>query len=114
MGLPLPFKMIYSSLFVVGNLFEESKNCSETTVEDVFIRKFVTGTWPGLFASEVIIKRRQNLIIIAGLVAQNIAAHKMYFLQGYTEELLSHLLRRPVRMEVQTIADRRHVYFKWI
>jgi small subunit ribosomal protein S24 len=100
--------------FYVGNLFEESKNCAETTIEDVFIRKFIHGTWHGLFASELIIKRRQNAIILAGLVYQNVAPSKMYFLQGYTEELLAHLLRRPVRMEIQTVNDRRDVYFKWI
>ena len=97
-----------------SNLHEESKNASATTVEDVFIRKFVTGTWPGMFVSELIIKRRQNLVVIAGLINQLHHPSKVYFLKGYTEELLSHLLRRPIRMEVQTVNQSRDVQFKWI
>ena len=37
---------------------------SETSTEDFFIRKFMVGTWHRLFLSEIIIKRRGNLIII--------------------------------------------------
>jgi len=101
-------------LFYAGNLDEESKNASQTTVEDVFIRKFMAGTWHGLFVSEVIIKRRQNLIIIAGLISQMHPPTKVYFLKGYTEELLAHLFRRPIRIEVQTVNDVRDVHFKRI
>jgi len=97
-----------------GNLYEESKNASETTVEDVFIRKFMTGTWPGLFVSELIIKRKQNLIIIAGLINRTHMPTQIYFLKGYSEELLSHLLRRPIRIEVQTVQSAADVRFKWI
>jgi len=101
-------------LYFTGNLDEESKNASETTVEDVFIRRFMTGTWHGLFVSEIIIKRRQNLVIIAGLINQIQPPAKVYFLKGYSEELLSHLLRRPIRIEVQTVYQPKDVLFKWI
>ena len=74
----------------------------------------MTGTWHGLFVSELIIKRRQNLIIIAGLINQMQPPTKVYFLKGYTEELLSHLLRRPIRIEVQTVYHSKDVLFKWI
>jgi len=74
----------------------------------------MTGTWHGLFVSDVIIKRKQNLIIIAGLINQMQQPTKVYFLKGYTEELLSHLLRRPIRIEVQTVSHPRDLYFKWI
>jgi small subunit ribosomal protein S24 len=87
---------------------------TETTVEDVFIRKFILGTWHNLFVSEIIIKRRQNLVVIAGLVNQNIHPRKMYFLHGYTTELLSHLLKRPIQMEIQTVSNRKDVIFKYI
>jgi len=97
-----------------GNLDGESKNASQTTVEDVFIRKFMSGTWHGLFVSELIIKRRHNLIIIAGIINQTQNPTKIYFLKGYTEELLSHLFRRPIRIEVQTVQRPRDVHFKWI
>merc|ERR1719411_2113367 len=37
----------------------------KTFVEDMFIRKFMTGTWPEATLSEVIIKRQHNLVRIA-------------------------------------------------
>jgi len=74
----------------------------------------MSGTWHGLFVSELIIKRRQNLIVIAGLINQFHPPAKVYFLKGYTEELLSHLLRRPIRIEVQTVSNPKDVLFKWI
>ncbi|CAG9815359.1 unnamed protein product [Phaedon cochleariae] len=87
---------------------------SEIAVEDVFIRKFITGTWHSLFLSEIIIKRQHNIIRIAGLVYRGVSARKMYFLLGYTEELLSFWLQCPVKMEIQTVPDRKDVVFKYI
>ncbi|CAB4065580.1 Copine-5,Copine-9,Copine-2,Copine-8 [Lepeophtheirus salmonis] len=64
-------------------------------VEDMFIRKFMNGTWPDTFQSEIIIKRTHNLIRIAGITNYFIPAKKMYFLIGYTEEMLSLWLKCP-------------------
>lgn len=61
---------------------------SETAIEDIFIRKFMTGTWHSLICSEVIIKRQHNHIRIAAIVRQGISARKMYFLIGKTNFLL--------------------------
>jgi hypothetical protein len=36
-------------------------------VEDVFIRKFLHGTWPEMLLSEVLVKRQHNLIRIAAV-----------------------------------------------
>lgn len=80
----------------------------------MFIRKFITGTWHGLFASEIIIKRQHNIIRIAGIIRQAIGARKMYFLIGYSEELLSFWLQCPVKLELQTVADKKDVIFKYI
>lgn len=87
---------------------------SEMAVEDVFIRKFVVGTWHALFVSEIVIKRQHNIIRIAGIVSRTISARKMYFLLGYTEEFLSFWLQCPVKMEIQTVADKKDVVFKYI
>ncbi|CAH1962750.1 unnamed protein product [Acanthoscelides obtectus] len=87
---------------------------AQTAIEDVFIRKFVTGTWHNLFVSEVIIKRQHNIIRIAGIIRRGIGARKMYFLIGYTEELLSFWLQCPIKLELQTVADKRDVVFKYI
>ncbi|XP_066246565.1 small ribosomal subunit protein uS3m [Euwallacea similis] len=87
---------------------------SETAVEDQFIRKFVQGTWHASFVSEIIIKRQHNLIRIGGLVYRGLIPSKMYFLIGYTEELLSYWLQCPVKMELQTVANKKDVVFKYI
>nr|CAG4646699.1 EOG090X0I6M [Macrothrix elegans] len=92
----------------------EGLRTAETAADDAFIRRFMTGTWHDLFCSEIIIKRQFNLIRIAGLVRQGIQARKMYFLIGYTEELLSSWLQCPVKLELQTIDKREDTYFKWI
>lgn len=83
-------------------------------IEDLFIRKFMTGTWHSLFVSEIIIKRQHNMIRIAGILARSISARKMYFLIGYSEELLSFWLQCPVKLELQTTANRRDVVYKYI
>ncbi|EDW84705.1 uncharacterized protein Dwil_GK12989 [Drosophila willistoni] len=87
---------------------------SQTAIEDVFIRKFITGTWHALVCSEVIIKRQHNTIRIAGIIRQAISPRKVYFLVGYTEELLSYWLQCPVTLELQTVADKKDVVFKYI
>ncbi|XP_046735373.1 28S ribosomal protein S24, mitochondrial [Diprion similis] len=87
---------------------------AETLLEDVFIRRFVTGTWHSLFLSEVIIKRQHNIIRIAGIVRRGIATSKMYFLIGYTEELLSFWLQCPVKLELQSVNDKNDVIYKYI
>lgn len=87
---------------------------AQTAVEDLFIRKFITGTWHGLLCSEVIIKRQFNTIRIAAIMRQAITARKMYFLIGYTEELLSYWLQCPVTLELQTVPDKKDMIFKYI
>ena len=102
-----------STLPIVANL-EGGLRSSETAIEDMFIRKFVTGTWHALFVSEIIIKRQHNIIRVAGIIRRSIGARKIYFLIGYTEELLSFWLQCPVKLELQTVADRSDVIFKYI
>ncbi|CAH1794178.1 unnamed protein product, partial [Owenia fusiformis] len=43
----------------------DEPRAAETAIEDMFIRKFIYGTWHNLFASETIIKRRHNIIVLA-------------------------------------------------
>lgn len=99
---------------LAANLFEENKRTPETTFDDVFIRRFMKGTWHGLLQSEIIIKRRHNMIVIAGIVLTPHLVRKLYFLQGYTEELLSHLFKMPVKVEIQTVMDRKDMAFKYV
>ncbi|KAJ6216280.1 hypothetical protein RDWZM_007437 [Blomia tropicalis] len=87
---------------------------SEITVDDVFIRSFIAGTWHRLFLSEIILKRRANLITINGIVSQQIPPRKYYWLIGYTEEILSLILKCPVKVDIQTTANRNALIYKYI
>lgn len=93
---------------------KDGNRSAETAVEDLFIRNFVEGTWHGLFASEVIIKRQHNLIRIAGIVLRKIKPTRLYFLLGYTEHLLSCWLHCPVKMELVTTKSKEDVIYKII
>jgi small subunit ribosomal protein S24 len=83
-------------------------------VQDMFIRRFLTGTWHSLFVSEIIIKRQYNMIRVAGIVRRGLIPRKMYFLIGYSEEMLGNWLQCPVKLEIQTVPDRKDVIFKRI
>ncbi|XP_072515007.1 small ribosomal subunit protein uS3m [Salminus brasiliensis] len=85
---------------------------AERTIEDVFIRRFLYGTFHGCLANEVVIKRRGNLLVICALIIQKFPPHKLYFLVGYSEELLSHLYKCPVKMEIQTVEEK--VVYKYL
>ncbi|NP_001016526.1 28S ribosomal protein S24, mitochondrial [Xenopus tropicalis] len=85
---------------------------AERTVEDVFIRRFIFGTFHGCLANEIVIKRRANLLIICAIFIRKLPAQKFYFLIGYTETLLSVLYKCPVKMEVQTVEEK--VIYKYL
>ncbi|CAO1428642.1 unnamed protein product [Diamesa serratosioi] len=87
---------------------------AQTTTEDIFIRRFMVGTWHSLVVSEVIIKRQFNHIRVAAIIRQGISSRKMYFLLGYTEEMLSYWLQCPITLELQTTPDKKDVIFKYI
>ncbi|CAK9296986.1 unnamed protein product [Gordionus sp. m RMFG-2023] len=86
----------------------------DIAIQDNFIRKFMYGTWPKLFVTELFIKRRYNMIFIGGIVQRTIIPRKLYFLIGYTEELLSNFLKCPVKMEIQTVDSMKDVIFKYV
>ena len=67
-----------------------------------------------ILSFQVIIKRRHNLVVVAGLVFQQLTPRKHYFLLGYSEEMLSYLLKCPVRLEIQTVKEKSDVVFKKI
>ncbi len=54
------------------------------------------------------------MIILTGIVEQSVPARKLYWLIGYTEEFLGFLLKQPVKIEIQTIASREEIVFKYI
>ncbi|KAM6903020.1 small ribosomal subunit protein uS3m [Xenentodon cancila] len=82
------------------------EGAAERTVEDVFIRRFMFGTFHGCLADEVVIKRRGNALIVCAVVLQRLLPPKCYFLIGYSESLLSHFYKCPVKLEVQTLQEK--------
>lgn len=87
---------------------------AQTITEDIFIRRFITSTFHNITLSEVIIKRQFNHIRIAFLMHRGISQRKVYFLIGYTEELLSNWLQCPVTLEIQSVFDKKDVIIKYI
>lgn len=83
-------------------------------VEDMFVRKFLHGTWPEMLASEVMIKRHHNIIRIAAIINRKTPPRKAYFLIGYTEQMLSYWLKCPVKMELQSVESNDEVIFRYI
>ncbi|XP_058864497.1 small ribosomal subunit protein uS3mA-like isoform X1 [Acipenser ruthenus] len=79
---------------------------AERTVEDVFVRRFIFGTFHGCLANEVVIKRRGNVLVVCAVFLQRLPPQKFYFLLGYSETLLSHFYKCPVKLEVQTLEGR--------
>lgn len=85
-----------------GNL-EGEEGAAERALEDAFLRRFLHGTFPGMLADEVVVKRRANLLVLCILLTRTLAPAKLHFLVGYTETLLSHFYKCPVRLELQTL-----------
>lgn len=94
-----------------GNLDGED-HAAERTLEDVFLRKFMLGTFPGCLADQIVLKRRANQVDICAVVLRQLPAHKFYFLVGYSETLLSHLYKCPVKLHLQTVPSK--VVYKYI
>lgn len=92
----------------------EGKRQAESAFDDHFIRKFLYGTFHGLFCSEIIIKRRFNIIDIGFLIKlpKSFYPQKVYFLQGYAETLLSAWLKCVVKIQVQTISNKNDIIFR--
>ena len=89
----------------------------KTFTEDLFIRKFMAGTWPETISDKtnIIIKRQHNLVRIAFIIGQRKhSPDRIYFLIGYTEELLSYWLKCPVKLEIQSIDSYDKLTYKYI
>ena len=58
--------------------------------------------------------RQHNLIRIAAIIARTRPNRTIYFLIGYTEELLSLWLKCPVKLELQTTSHEVDTVYKYI
>lgn len=64
--------------------------------------------------SDVVIKRRHREIVVAMMACPLPSVAAMHFLTGYTEQLLSHLFKAVVRVELQAVRGKSNVIFKYI
>lgn len=87
---------------------------AEIAHEDLFIRKFIYSTFPYLLASQTIIKRRANLIVLNFILTRNFEPSRLSFLAGYTEEILSYVTKCPVKLEIQTVEHKSHLTYRLI
>jgi small subunit ribosomal protein S24 len=92
----------------------DGKRQSETIADDLLVRKFIYGTFHSFLSSEIIIKRRLNTINIGFLtnLGHRGERSKIYFLVGYSEELLSSLLKCVVKVQVQSIYNKEDLIFR--
>lgn len=67
-----------------------------------------------MLASDVIIKRRGNQIMCCFIAIRMKKPTQMYFLIGYTEEILSYVLKCVVKLEIQTIEESSDLTYKYI
>lgn len=72
------------------------------------------GTFHGMIATEIVIKRQYNVIRIVMIIFPKLRASKLSFLIGYSEELLGHWLQCPIKIEIQTIKNMSDVIFKYV
>ena len=67
-----------------------------------------------MFLGEIIVKRQHNTVRVAGLVQKKIHSRKIYFLLGYSEEMLSLWLKCPVKLELQVVENPDSIVYKYI
>jgi hypothetical protein len=66
------------------------------------IRKYIEGVFYDHLESDIVIKRRDNRIIIAFVVKTECDVNKFYFLTALSEKLLSEAFSCIVRFEPQS------------
>ncbi|XP_007449445.1 PREDICTED: 28S ribosomal protein S24, mitochondrial-like [Lipotes vexillifer] len=81
-----------------GNLDGEGQ-AIERTVEDVFLRQFLLGSFPGCLPDQRVLKRQAHQVEICALVLRQPPVHRLYFLVGRGETLLSHFYKGPVHLQ---------------
>ncbi|VDM19926.1 unnamed protein product [Hydatigera taeniaeformis] len=97
-----------------ANLHDEDNYTGIITWQDSLIRLFIQGTFPTHILSEIIIRRQANMVHICFNLSNRLSANEIYFLVGYGEQMLSYLLRCPVKIEPRMILNPKDVIFRYI
>lgn len=86
--------------YVISGSIAGSSEASTRLMDDIMIRKFIEGLFYELLLSDIVIKRRDNQIIIAFYAAGQQGPMKTYFIVGFCERLLSEMFGGVVKLEV--------------
>ncbi|XP_034250023.1 28S ribosomal protein S24, mitochondrial [Thrips palmi] len=85
---------------------EGGRRSQLTTIEDMFIRRFIHGAWfCHIKGQQIIIKRQHNIIRIAFCLPKKLPPQSVYFITGFCERLLSIWLHCPVKLEIQAVEN---------
>ncbi|KXJ22773.1 28S ribosomal protein S24-A, mitochondrial [Exaiptasia diaphana] len=79
-----------------------SYGASDRLLDDIMIRKYIDGVFYDHVCSDIIIKRKDNRIIIAFIVQRECDVNQFYFLTAMSEKLLSEVFGCIVTFEPQS------------
>ncbi|KAM3726406.1 28S ribosomal protein S24 [Dirofilaria immitis] len=87
--------------------------------QDEIIRRFVRSFFPDYITvdgSELVIKRQGNYVRVAGFFhyRNRLNIREIYWMYGFAEEFLSVLLKQPVKLEIQFVADEKDLAYNYI
>uniref|UniRef100_A0A915Q2B9 28S ribosomal protein S24, mitochondrial n=1 Tax=Setaria digitata TaxID=48799 RepID=A0A915Q2B9_9BILA len=87
--------------------------------QDEIIRRFVRGFFPDYITvdgSELVIKRQGNCVRVTGFFhyQNRLNIREIYWMFGFTEEFLSVLLKQPVKLEIQFVAEEKDLAYNYI
>nr|CAD2126969.1 unnamed protein product [Meloidogyne enterolobii] len=90
------------------NLDDFKQQLGLTVAQDEIIRRFVRAIFYTYLpltvgGTELITKRRGNVVYVTGFLIPKGNMEQIYWLYGFTEEILSNLLKQPVKLELQFI-----------
>ncbi|KAL3101068.1 hypothetical protein niasHS_001528 [Heterodera schachtii] len=100
------------------NLKEFEQQPGLTIAQDEIIRRFCRALFfeflPEIAGpTELVIKRRGNCAFVTGFLCWNdktvASQRKLYWLWGFTEEILSNLLKHPLKLELQFVRSLDHL-----
>ena len=68
-----------------------------------------------MFPFKLVIKRRGNVVYVSGFMVpkSHTRIDKVYWLHGFTEEILSCLLKQPVKLELQFVRSENDLAHCW-
>ncbi|CAD6194158.1 unnamed protein product [Caenorhabditis auriculariae] len=101
------------------NLEEFRQQQPVALAQDEVVRRFIRGFFPQnvvVSGNELVIKRRGNLLIVAGFLqySRRLDIRRIYWMYGFAEEFLSLLLKQPVKLELSFVENEDAIAYNYI